>query len=74
MLSNLSLTFYSEFLSESLHKINSADLIVIKTILDVPEMNIMCGLFFFPFILWIKFNGNFKAKKSVTYSSIFLTK
>lgn len=49
MLSKLSLTFYSEFLRASLHKINSADLIVIKTILDVPEMSTMCGLVFFPF-------------------------
>lgn len=47
MLTKLSLTFYVEFLRESLHKINSADLIVIKTILDVPEMSTMCGLLFF---------------------------
>lgn len=48
MLSKLSLTFYVEFLRESLHKINSADLTVIKIILDVPEMSTMCGLAFFP--------------------------
>lgn len=68
MLSKLSVTFYSEFLRENLHKINSTDLLVIKAILDVHEMSTMCS---FSFILCIKFNEIFKGKMSVTYSSIF---
>ena len=42
MLSKLSLTIYSEFLRENLHKINNGDLLVIKTISDMPETETMC--------------------------------